>query len=312
MVNLGGEEIGSDVIVPGGVTTFTDKDADLRAIQTTSSQGLNAGMQTLQRVDDSLSESSQDPLESGQAGGGTQTAYEISRLEQNAATVLGLFVKMISHYVKAYGQLRLGDILQYLTIIDADRITDNPEGVYKTFLLHDKADNGRVKSRKIVFDANMSDAPMSEDQAMKESYGILSEQGGEDSDTELFKANPELFRNLTYTMTVDADVMNPRSEELERSFSLELYDRAINNPMANQEEVYRLLLSTDPKTKKDPDKYIMEQQVGMADPLAAATLQAQGTTGTQPMPSAGNSPLGAVAGATGQLPQAMGQGGIQQ
>ncbi len=309
MVNLGGEEIGSDVIVPGAVTTFTDKDADLRAIQSTNSQGLNAGMQTLQRVDDSLNESSQDPIESGQAGGGSQTAYEISRLEQNAATVLGLFVKMISKYVKDYGQLRMGDILQYLTILDADKITDQPELIYKTFLLHDKMDNGRVRSRKIQFDANLPDNPVSPDAALQTSYDILKEQGGEESDTELYKANPELFRNLVYTMTVDADVINPRSDELERAFSLELYDRAIQNPLADQEEIYRLLLSTDPKTKKDPDKYIKTESLAMTDPLAAATAQAQGGQIGQPAPSApqaGNGPLSAIAGKS-PLPQIMGQ-----
>lgn len=302
MVNLGGEEIGSDVIVPGAVTTFSDPNADLRAIQATNSQGLNAGLTTLTRVDDSLNESSQDPIESGQGGQQSQTAYEISRLEQNAATVLGLFVKMISQYVKSYGQLRLGDILQYLTIVDVDKITDRPEAVYKTFLLHDKADNGKVKSRKIVFDANLPDEPQSGDDALQSSYDILKEQGGEESDTELYKANPTLFRDLTYTMTVDADVMNPRSEELERAFDLETYDRMIANPLADQEENLRLLLSTNPKTQKDPDKYVKPQDMMASDPLAAATAQAQG----QGMPQAGNSPLNAMGGKQ-PLPQSMGQ-----
>lgn len=302
MVNLGGEEIGSDVIIPGAVTTLSDPNADLRAINTTNSQALNTGMQTLMAVDESLSESSQDPLQSGQPDTGSQTAYEISRLEQNAATVLGLFIKMISKYVKDYGQLRLGDILQYLTIIDADRITDNPEAVYKTFLLQDKNSNGQVKSRKIEFDASLPDEPMDEETAMQMSYDVMEEQGGDDSDTELYKANPTLFRNLTYTMTVDADVLNPRSEDLERAFDLETYDRMIANPMADQEEAYRLLLSTNPKTKKDPDKYVIEQQIGMGDPLALATAQAQGAG----MPQAGNSPLNAMGGGQA-LPQTMGQ-----
>lgn len=305
MVNVGGEEIGSDVIIPGAVTTLSDPNADLRMINNSTSQALNTGMTTLQAVEESLSESSQDPIQSGQADAGSQTAYEISRLEQNAATVLGLFVKSISEWVKGYGKLRLGDILQYLTIIDADRITDNPAAVYKTFLLQDKDSNGQVKSRKIEFTNDVPDEPMTDEEALNMSYGIMEEQGGDDSNTELYKANPEMFRNLTYMMTVDADVLNPRSEDLERAFDLETYDRMIGNPMADQEEAYRLLLSTNPKTKKDPDKYIMAQQMGMTDPLALAQAQATGQAPMPGQPQAGNSPLNAMSGPQA-LPQTMG------
>ncbi len=301
MIALGGEEIGSDVIVPGAVTTFSDPQADLRVIQSSTAQGLNAGLQTLMKVDESLDSSSSNPIDQGQADQQSQTAYEISRLEQNAATVLGLFVKMISTYVKDYGQLRMGDILQYLTIIDADKITDRPEAVYKTFLLSAKSEGDN--NRKIAFDGSMTSEPMNEDEAKESSYDVLKEQGGEDSDTELYKVNPEMFRNLVYTMTVDADVMNPRSEELERAFDLETYDRLIQNPLANQEEALELLLSTNPKTMKDPDKFINPQQVGQTDPLALATAQATGQTPMAPQPTqAGNSPLNAMG---NKLPQTM-------
>ena len=61
-------------------------------------------------------------------------------------------------------------------------------------------------------------------------------------------------------ITVTPDVLNPMSEDLERAFGLEEYDRMIANPVADQEEAYRFLLSLYPKTKKDPDKYLMKQQ----------------------------------------------------
>ncbi len=106
-------------------------------------------------------------------------------------------------------------------------------------------------------------------------------------------------------MTVDADVMNPRSEELERAYDLEQYDRMIANPIADQEEAFRLLLTTNPKTKKDPDKFIATPAL-MTDPLALATAQAQGSLPPQQggMPAAGNSPLNALGGQA-PLPQAV-------
>lgn len=300
MVSTGGETIGSDVIIPGAVTTLQDTQADLRAIQATNSQGLKVGMDTLMKVDESLNITSADGQVPGQEETGNQTAYEISRLEQAAATVLGLFLKMIGNYVKDYGRLSMGDILQYLTIIDADKITDKPELIYKTFLLHDHSQPG--KHKKIVFDGNMNDEPTSESDQLQNSYDVLSEQDKMQGEVTLYKANPEMFRNLSFMTAIDADTMNPRSDDLERAFDLETYDRMIMNPMADQEQTYKLLLSTNPKTKKDPDKYVMKQQGLPTDPLAMATAAAQGT-----MPAAGNSPLNSM-GAKTPLPQTMGVG----
>ncbi len=307
MIQTGGTMVGSDVIVPGAVTNLEDNNADLRVVQSTNPNGLKVGFETLQAVDESLQESAENPITNPDTSAGT-TAYEISRIEQNAATVLGLFIKMISQYVKAYGQLRMGDILQYLTIVDVDKITDKPDLVYKTFLLHDKQTNGKAKSRKIQFSSDMPDEKISEGQNLKMSYDVLDQQGGADSHTELYKVNPQLFRDLKYMLTIDADVLNPRSEDLERAFDLETYDRLIANPRADQEEALRLLLMTNPKTKKDPDKFVSQQNP--TDPLAMATAKAQGQTpNANPAmvgaggPAAGNGPLAAAMGKT-PLPQA--------
>lgn len=303
MVSTGGETIGSDVIIPGAVTTLTDTQADLRAIQSTSSQGLQVGMQTLMKVDESINESSADNIQSGQPSNGSQTAYEISRLEQNAATVLGLFIKMISAYVKDYGKLTIGDILQYLTIIDADKITDKPELVYKTFLIHDKQNQG--KHKKIVFDGNMSDEPTTEADKLEASYGVLDEQTKMGDNVTLSKANPTMFRDLSFMTSVDPDVLNPRSDDLERAFDLETYDRMIQTPQTfDPEETGKFLLSTNPRTKKDPDKFINKALLQGMDPLQMATMQAQGQVPSQ-APAAGNAPLANTAGKT-PLPQAIG------
>lgn len=271
MVNVGGEIIGSDVYVPGSITTLSSPDADLRAIHT--SNNMKAGMDTLFEVEKSINESSQEPIQQGQQNPGTQTAYEISRMEQNAATVLGLFIKMISKHVKDFGRLRLGDILQYLTIAEVSEINDNTEMVYKTFLLPDRQSNGQSKTHKIVFDNSLPEGKqIGQDQADALSRDTLAQQGGLESKTQLYRVNPDLFRNLTYMITVSPDVLNPRSEDLERAYDLETYDKMILNPLADQEETYRLLLSSNPKTRRNPDKYISKQ------------AQAGGQTG-QPQPS---------------------------
>ena len=278
MINRGGEIITADVIVPGAVTTFSDADANLEAINVGAD--LKSGLETLSVVENSINESSQEPLQSGQDNnpGGT-TAYEISRLEANANTVLGLFLQMIAKHVKDFGKLRLGDILQYLTIPEVMEIEGGDmDLVYKTFFL--KGTDSSGKNKKIEFDKQMPDE-MDEDEYMDASYGIAAKE--EDADMEIAKVNPGLFRNLKYMVTISPDVLTPRSSELERAYALEDFDRMIAQPMVfDPEETGKLLLKNNPLTKKKPEQY-----------LAKAAPQVP----TNPaMPSAGNSPLNAAQG----------------
>ncbi len=251
MVNVGGEIIASDVIVPGAVTTLSDPNADLRAINVGSD--LRSGLETLSVVEKSINESSQEPLQGGQDAGGDKTAYEISKLEQNANTVLGLFLQMIADHVKAFGKLRMGDIVQYLTLPEVVDITGEPELTYKTFFLKANArTNG--KNKKIQFDANMPDE-METDEHMDASYKLLEEEG--EKDMEIAKVNPSLYRELQYLVTVSPDVMNPRSVDLERAFDVEAFDRMIAQPTVfDPMETGKLLLNTNPSTRRDPDKYM--------------------------------------------------------
>lgn len=281
MINRGGEIIASDVIVPGAVTTFSDPNANLEAINVGSD--LKAGLETLSVVENSINESSQAPLQSGQddSKSGT-TAYEISKLEQNANTVLGLFLQMIAKHVKDYGKLRMGDIIQYLTLPEVVEITGNPELTYRTFFLKG-ADKGAGKNKKIDFDKTLPDE-MTREEYTNRSYDLKEFE--EENDMEIAKVNPSIFRSLKYMVTVSPDVMNPRSEDLERAWATEEFDRMIMQPAVfDPIETGKLLLSHNPTTMKDIDKYIAKpapQQVQPVDPKTG-------------LPASGNSPLAALA-----------------
>ena len=305
MVATGGETIGSDVMIPGGVVTFTDLQSDLRPIG--GNRNLKIGFDAMDKIESSLQETSSDPTESGQAQTGTQTAYEISRIEQNASIVLGLFIKMISDHVKQYGTLLVGDILQHLTIVDVDKIVGNSELVYKTFLLPEKSGKG---ARKIKFTADLPTGKLTKEQHLKESYKAMVENGGHESKNMLYKVNPQIFRKLKFRCLITPDVQNPMSDDLERAFKLEIYDRAINNPLADQEGIFKdFLLGAYPQTVKDSSKYIQKQS---NNPVA----NMPGLDGLKPnqpnnnMPAAGNSPLNAMAGKQA-LPQTMGVGAVK-
>jgi hypothetical protein len=280
MINRGGEIIASDVIVPGAVTTFSDPNANLEAINVGSD--LKAGLETLSVVENSINESSQAPLQQGQddSKSGT-TAYEISKLEQNANTVLGLFLQMIAKHVKDYGYLRMGDIIQYLTLPEVVDITGNPELTYKTFFLKGET-KGANKNKKIEFDKTLPDS-MSKEEYKERSYALKEQE--EDSNMEIAKVNPTAFRDLKYMATISPDVLNPRSEDLERAWATEEFDRMILHPETfDTKETGKLLLSHNPTTMKDVEKYLakpMPQQVQPVDPATG-------------LPAAGNSPLNAM------------------
>lgn len=279
MVNVGGEIIASDVIVPGAVTTLSDPNADLRAINVGSD--LKSGLETLSVVEKSINESSQEPIQAGEAAPGGTTAYEISRLEQNANTVLGLFLQMIAKHVKDFGKLRMGDIVQYLTLPDVVEITGEPEMTYKTFFLKGKQ-KGANKNRKIEFNADMPDT-YTKDEYLKASYDVKEEEN--DKGMEIAKVNPQIFRDLQYMVTISPDVLNPRSTDLERAMDLETFDRMVQSPVVNQEEALKFLLSTDPTTAKKPEKYVAQPPQPMVQPTQPGGPQ---------MPAAGNSPLASM------------------
>lgn len=300
MVNTGSEKIGANVIVPGLTTNLTDKDAKLDPIRTTTEASLKAGLDVLDTVGASLSESSQDPIQQGQNPATTSTAYQISRIEQNAATVLGFFVKMIVSYVQQTGNLMKGDILQYLTIADAAKIDGDSPLVYKTFVVNTSKKGKGPSNTRMALDGGMKDQ-MTDKEQEDLSWKILIAQGGLKSDTKLYKVNPSMFRDMDYQVFVDADTLTPRSEELERAFHLETFDRAINSPVADQEKIYTdLLMASDPLTARDPDKYLMKkappQPQNPNDPNANNAQPQTMRTPAAPKSPVGNLPQGALAG----------------
>lgn len=268
-VVFGEEEIRSSMVTPGTITHL-DKESKYSPIDVGSDLG--AGVAMLQKAEDSLSESSSDVMQSGQSNKGNQTAFEISRLEENARIMLGLFGKMIGFLVKDFGYLRVSDILQFLTVGDIDQIADSDAALkFKSFVLPDKTVEGKSKTREIKFDPYLPSEPMSEDSLLDQSFAIMDEEGGLDSDRQIYKVNPRLFRKLKFLLKITPDVVTPPSENVKKALKLEQYDRAIRSPLANQEAIFRdLLLGAYDATKNDTDKYIQKPVQPMPQPGAPA------------------------------------------
>ncbi len=277
MVNYGSETIGADVIVPGGVTQLADPNSKLEQLPV--AQNIKAGMDTLMEIESSVTESAEQPNLAGQPNGPDTTAYEISKMEQNANTVLGLFIKMIGQFVRQYGRLRVGDILQNLTILDVDKITDDVPLVYKSFLVKGK---GKFDKKKIQFTDEVPDQ-MTPKSKLKMSADILTEE--QQKGMEIWKVNPTLYRDFCYQIVVTPDILRPRSEDLERVMDLELYDRAIQNPIANQEKVFTDFLLGAYTKIKQPEDYVQKKQPGQQMGGQQQVGQQQNPQYNKPQPS---------------------------
>lgn len=304
MVAISDNIVDTSVVVPGLITTFQSPNSQLTPLNT--GNNLTAGQNLLTEVQEKIGETSGDvSIDQTQLASTDPTAYSISRIEARQATVLGLFIKMVAKHVKDYGTLRMGDITQYLTLPEIELIEDNAPLIYKTFLLRSKKDTGKKRGKKIQFDSSIPNEAEDHDTRLKRSLKIKTEE--EQKGMSISKVNPEFFRNLTYTCVITPDVLNPMSEELERAYGLEDFDRMVAHPdIFDQEEAGRLFLQGSPLTRKDPDKYMIKKNPlealgGGINPMA--DLMGQKPGGAQPAegtPTTAATPQNA----TGQQPNA--------
>ncbi len=260
-VVFGPDEINSTIIAPGVVTTLSNADGNSSFQTVATNNNLTAGYNLIEKVEASLNESSADVLQSGQASGGNQTAYEISKLDQNARVMLGLFGKMIGFMVKDFGRLRVGDIIQHLTVGDAANLLSK-EGKMKfhTFIIPEKTIDGKTKSRRIEFDMGMPDE-LTKNELMEMSQEIDDSERELNDNVQIYKVNPTLFRNLKFKLSIQPEAISPKSDALKKALMLEEYGLAVANPLVNIEAVTRdLLFGAFDLTKDNPERYMKKPE----------------------------------------------------
>lgn len=242
MIATGADAIGSDVIIPGAITTLSNPNSTVTSIR--ASQDVGAGFKALQTVESSLMSSVREPT-TGEIVPG-MTATEVSIREKQSNQILGLFIKMIVKFVKDYGELSMSNIVQYAAV--------PKNGKYQTFNILSKEYEGGTKSVKITFSKELL-TPMTEDQQNEMSRDIWEEEN--DRGIEIIKVNPKRFKELRYICYVNPDIVTPLSEEGERITKLEIYDRAMLNPLIDPEKATKkFLLGAYSQTKDNPNDYI--------------------------------------------------------
>ncbi len=282
LINTTGEILPSNIIIPGSSTTLSQPNQG--SIQPLDvAKNIQAGFSTLQLLETSINESSQSLVLPQRK----LSAFEMSARQQEANMQFGPFISMVSSYVRQIGNLMIGSILQYMTIADVTDIEGDSKLVYKAFIVPNKNKQAKAKNKRIKFDETLPSEPISKEESKKLSFETIEMQGGLDSDTQLFRVNPKLFRELEFSIAMSPDIKSPLAEETERAFKLEIYDRGIQNPVIDQEKLTKdFLIGSSPVADHDPDKYIKKQQSvdqnnplnmigkGMAQPGGASPLNA--------------------------------------
>lgn len=261
LASYGRDDIDSSVIAPANVVAFTNPNSKLEPL--TTNGNMSTAMNALQKVESSASESSQDPLQSGQGMGGDRTKYEVQRLEMNARTVLGLAGKSIISIVKQIGQLTISDVLQYMPIAEVSDITsDNLRLKFPKIFVPEK--KGERKGRKIEFTNDMPESKEQEDEMIYEMLAEEFEKG-----YEIIKVNPKMFRKMKYLIKVEPEFSDVATKFYKK---LQLYDRAIMNPIINPEVATRKLL-LGAYVPGEEDEFIMKQPTNPANSPEANMVQ---------------------------------------
>lgn len=278
-VLYGVEDADSSVMIPGRSTAFRDPTSKVEFMNTGAN--LNAGMNVLQKVENSLSESSQDPLQAGQQQNNDRTKYEVVRLEQNARTVLGLTGKAVAKLVRDLGKLLSSSIVQYMPVAEISEVVgDDVRLKFASVVLPDKVIDGSKKSRIIRFSTEM---PESEEQQNDMEFKLLTEEGynpkkQEKGDKSIAIVNPDAFRKMKYQIKIEPDFVDRATKFFKK---LQLYDRAIINPLADQEVVTRKLLFGS-YVPGEEDEY-MRKQGAEQNPIMQEAIKKANKTSAMPM-----------------------------
>lgn len=212
-------------------------------------------------AENDMNKSSQDSQLSG-VGGSQKTARESILLQQNAITNLGVIGRMITQgMVKPIGELMVDDIVRYQTVGEMMELSGGALGMkYRTLVLDNKIVNGQKKSFVIRFTDQWANKNLSDKEKEDREIELFEEQG---DNKELHEVNPALWRRRQFMIVIDPDALKPMNDAFDRTFKTELYDRAINNPLIQQDPEKMANVTRDflfePTVKGESSKYLPKE-----------------------------------------------------
>ena len=153
---------------------------------------------------------------------------------------MGVFARMVSTAVKQLGGLFIDVIINHQTIGDVEEVMSGDIKIkYPTFLVRNQMEKGRSVNKKIRFKDKYTGRHLTDKEIREEEKRILKEEGGFNSDLKIIEANPVAFSKLKYLCYIEPDEWLPESKRFKEFLQLEAFDKFVNNPFVDQEELTR-------------------------------------------------------------------------
>ena len=252
---MGAGKLDRSVFIPA-TTLEIGKDAKVQPA--TGFMNPSFAWSAAQEAERSMNQSSSDDQLSG-IRSGPETARGRVILQQNAVENLGLMGRMITQgMVKPIGELMVDDIIRYQTVGEQLQLSGGALGMkYNSFVLNDKAINGQKKNIVVRFTDAWAGKEMSDEELRMKKVELFEEAG---DNKEIYEVNPTIFARRQFSIVVDADALKSLNDPFERTFMIEVYDRAINNPLIAQDPEKLANVTRDflfePTVRGESNKYI--------------------------------------------------------
>jgi hypothetical protein len=253
---MGAGKMDQSVFVPATVTDI-DKDAKVQPVRGVMDPSY--AFAAAREAENDINKSSADPQFSGASSGTEKTKGEAMILQENAMVNLGIMDRMIGTMVKEFGVIMVNDIVRYQTIGEIGEIVNGiPTLTYKSFNIP-KVKQGKNVTERIRFTNRYAGEKMTTEEKRRAGLKLLEENG---DNAHLYEVNPDAFAKLDFLIVVEPEDLIPRNTSFERAMKLEVYDRAIGNPLIAQNpeklaDVTRDFLF-EPYLKGEASKYIPE------------------------------------------------------
>ena len=259
----GVDKVDTEIVFPGAVTVFEDKDAKVTPILPNAN--FYAGFQALNNTKDSIADGSVSDVSSGQLPDKEQKAIAIREASQNAKKVLSGIGKNLGESTTQY-MLLLSDIaIQHLTVAEVEELTGGKEKLkYRKFLLENKSVGGRNVSKKLIFSESLMSMSLTEEQKKEHNLELLSETGYPRNKEHIYLINPLLFSKMRYLSRVNIEEMFEPSDEFRQAVMTQVYNLFRNDPLFEAEALVRKVAY--PFFKSDTDDLISKKPVTPMQP----------------------------------------------
>jgi hypothetical protein len=303
-VTSGAGKMDAGVLKPATVTDIS-KDAKITFLDAANAApAFNAMKAAESDIDDAANPS----YFGGPSGKGRKTALEVQMQQKNALTNLKVLGIMIGSMTKDIGEIVLHDSLRFQTIGEIGEIVNGlPELKYKSYNIP-KVKGGKHVTDKIVFTDAYAGRAMTDEEKDMAAVALVEKHG---EDAHVWEVNPDIFIGLDFLINYEPDELMPQNSAFVADRKMEIYDKAINNPLYinNPDKLADITRDFlfEPAVHGEASKYIPDSTKKVVDGIVpGGAPEDPNNPGNPVMPAQGGNKKPALSPTQGGRPMPMG------